>query len=768
MVATSAPVYEHPNSKPWLEWLALGLVAFAALLTVFGAFVLQRHASDRREVMRQLEHLSTMTTDLSRLRWQALAEIEPQGGFSRLRGEEQLSRSAVYEHLATLYELEGRGQGLNERLGFTDTLTSLEELEWQTQDFLASVQGTFGQMAITPTSQLRERLKRGDPKFDYLQEAIAEVSAGDAAVARKAERVATLATCFAALFTLGAAAWGLAKLSRVRARRQQDLVKERTATLQASEARFKALVQKGSDLIVVLEPNGEVRYASPASTEMLGLSPEALSGEDFWKLLNLSGEESEVTEVQVVHKNSEVRDLELHISDLRHDPDVRGVVVNARNISERKILERRLRHQALHDPLTDLPNRRHLQEKLELSLEKDENIAVLFIDLDGFKLVNDSFGHKAGDGLLLNVAQRIRGCLQEGDTLARQGGDEFIVLSETASEATSLELAKRILKALEPPFTLSAGDVFISASIGVVNGAAGLSADEVVQRADIAMYQAKRAGKAQATVFTPDMATDAPERLTLETDFRLALERNEFEVYYQPKVNLLNGKIESLEALVRWNHPTKGLVSPAVFIPFAEETGLIGPLGKYILEAACHDAAAWQLHDVVIAVNLSPIQFRNPDLVDEVRNALYASGLRPENLELEITESAVLGDVTATNAVLGQLKALGVRLAIDDFGTGYSNLSHLKDFKVDVLKIDQSFVRGTPPGSDTLSDSAIVEAVINMAKALDLHVVAEGVETQLHAEQLRDLGCDLGQGYYFSRPVTSEAISTLLEMPSPH
>ena len=769
MVTTSAPVHERSKAKPWLEWLSLGLITLIAVVTIIGAFSLQRHATDRREVMRQLEQLSTMTTDLSRLRWQALAEIEPQGGFSRLRGEEQMSRGTVYEHLAALYELEERGQWLNGRLGFTGTLDSLEGLEGQTQSFLASVQGTFGQMAITPASQLRDRLKRGDPGFDYLQEETAKVSAEAAAIARRAERIAALATSLAALLTLSAATWGLVKLSRLRSQRQQDLEKERMATLQASEARFKALVQKGTDLIVVLEPGGEVRYASPASTQMLGLRPNDLKGENFFEYLNFSIDEqsSSETEVQYLNRDGEVHDLELHLSDLRHDADVKGIVVNARDISDRKALERRLRHQALHDPLTNLPNRRQLQEHLEKALTANANVAVLFIDLDGFKLVNDSFGHKAGDRLLIQVTERIRACLQPETMLVRQGGDEFIVLSEgareDASENASLELAERILKALEPPFTLRDGDVFISASIGVVLGAEGLGADEVVQRADIAMYQAKRSGKARATLFTPDMATNAPERLKLETDFRLALERSEFEVYYQPKVNLLNNKVESLEALVRWNHPEKGLVSPDVFIPFAEETGLIGPLGKFILEAACHDAAMWQRHDVVIAVNLSPLQFRNPNLVTEVRDALTSSGLKPEKLELEITESAVLGDVVATNEVLEELKALGVRLAIDDFGTGYSNLSHLKDFKVDVLKIDQSFVRGKPPGSDALSDGAIVEAVISMAKAFGLHVVAEGVETHQHAEQLRDLGCDLGQGYYFSKPVTSGEITSLLQ-----
>jgi diguanylate cyclase (GGDEF)-like protein len=497
---------------------------------------------------------------------------------------------------------------------------------------------------------------------------------------------------------------------------------------------------------------------------ILGLKPEDLAGQTLKDLLHLptdhQGKLSAVTtepmEVVIRQVSGEKHELELRLSDLRAAPEVQGFVVNARDISERKALERRLRHQALHDPLTDLPNRRTFQLRFA---EASAMAAVLFLDLDGFKLVNDSLGHQAGDRLLLDVAKRIRACLQADDVLARQGGDEFLILLNTSEPKV---LAERLLAALEPPFRLGSQDVFISASIGIVAPIAGLKADEAVQQADIAMYRAKRLGKARAVFFEASMAADAPERLKLETDFRRAFERREFEVHYQPKVNLVSGKIESLEALVRWRHPERGLVSPGVFIPLAEETGLISQLGKFILETACYDAARWQESKIVMAVNLSPLQFRNPQLVDEVRAALETSALDPALLELEITESAVLGDVEVTIQVLEQLKALGVRLAIDDFGTGYSNLAHLKHFKVDVLKIDQSFIRGTPPGTEQLSDSAIVQAVIAMAKAFGLNVVAEGVETASHARELRDLGCDLGQGYFFSKPVDQAQMSSLL------
>lgn len=307
-------------------------------------------------------------------------------------------------------------------------------------------------------------------------------------------------------------------------------------------------------------------------------------------------------------------------------------------------------------------------------------------------------------------------------------------------------------------------EVFVSASIGVVSDLTGLNSDQAAQRADIAMYKAKDAGKAQAVHFAESMLAGAPERLQLEADFRKALERDEFKVYYQPKVSLETGLIKSLEALVRWEHPTRGLVGPDLFIPFAEESGLVSELGRLVLEKACMDAVRWQDRGLVVAVNLSPVQFRNPHLLREIKGALSDSGLDPRLLELEITESAVLGDVEKTIEMLAELKSLGIRLAIDDFGTGYSNLSHLKHFNVDVLKIDQAFVRGgNSDNPDNLSDAAIVEAVIGMAKAFDLHVVAEGVESAAHADQLLALGADLGQGYFFSKPVPCGAIDDLLD-----
>lgn len=747
----------------WPEWLSLALIALLAMAVIASAFVLRQYANDRRAVMEQLEQLEAMATDQSRLMWQSLGE---QDNFAniRLRGEAQFGQQAIAGHFEQLYALEERSAFLNNWFQRTGGVSAIETLESYSLSFTSNVQSIFSLMTISDISRLRDRFRFGDSHFEALQEEINLVSEAAASTAKRANLASNIAIVLAAVITLGAAFWGTLRMGRMRASRELDLLNERNETLRASEARFKALVQNSSDFIAVLEPDNTVRYASPAGEAMLGMTPDAFTGQAFWQAFKLDGV-PETNELSF-EANDLKRDLELHINPLLNDPNVLGTVVNIRDVSERKAFEAQLQHQALHDPLTDLPNRRKFKAELEAIMQAEQAFAVLFVDLDGFKLVNDSYGHRAGDQLLKDVASRMKTCLGEHDVLARQGGDEFIILLADSPQDAALPTAERILKTLEPPFALDKNELFVTASIGVVTANEASDADELVQQADIAMYHAKQNGKAKASVFTPEMASQAPDRLDLQNDFKRGLERGEFTVYYQPKVGLQSGRTESLEALVRWIHPEKGRIGPDLFIPFAEETGLIEPLGKIILDTACHDAAAWQKHDVIIAVNLSPLQFRNPRLVDEVREALESSGLNPKYLELEITESAVLGDINTTIEVLKQLKALGVRLAIDDFGTGYSNLSHLKHFDVDVLKIDQSFVRGGNPGSEDLSDEPIVEAVIAMAKAFGLHVVAEGVETPMHAEQLKDLGCDLGQGYFFSRPVEKEEITQRLEQES--
>lgn len=441
------------------------------------------------------------------------------------------------------------------------------------------------------------------------------------------------------------------------------------------------------------------------------------------------------------------------------------------DITSRKQIEAELAHQAKHDALTGLPNRILFRERLETSLaHADRNrrrLAVLFLDLDNFKVINDSLGHQAGDAVLVDVGQRLRSCLRANDTVARFGGDEFTVLiDDVESDAEAELVADRMLEALRKPIRVGDRDVFVTASMGLALSTARQSQPEMLLRnADIALYQSKSNGKARRSVFDARLKKAAMERLELETDLRQALDFDQFEVHYQPILSLTDGRVVEVEALVRWRRPGFGLTYPTTFIPVAEETGLIVPIGRWVLQQACAQAAVWnaQVSDrLVMSVNLSARQFSDPGLVGDVERALRESGLAASALKLEITESAAVEDVQATLEKLQALKALGVQLAIDDFGTGYSWLRYLKHFPVDALKIDRSFVQGM--ASDA-QDAAIVHSVVALAKTLNLSVIGEGIENEAQAVHLRALGCDRGQGFLFARPQPAYEIGLLLDAP---
>ncbi|MBX6342555.1 MAG: EAL domain-containing protein, partial [Thermomicrobiaceae bacterium] len=393
-------------------------------------------------------------------------------------------------------------------------------------------------------------------------------------------------------------------------------------------------------------------------------------------------------------------------------------------------------------------------------------VAVIFLDLDDFKVINDSLGHKAGDQLLVEVGRRLQGCIRHGDTVARLGGDEFTVLLEDIDDIQrAVDVADRIADALSAPFDLDGYEVFVSTSIGIARRVApGDGPDDLLRNADVALYDAKNQGKNRHAVFDPAMTSRAWERIALEADLRHALERGQLRVHYQPVVDLVGGRIVEVEALVRWQHPERGLLPPADFIPLAEETGLIVPIGQWVLTEAARQVRAWQLAHpteppLVLAVNLSVRQFQQPDLVDDIARILAQEGLPPTSLKLELTESAALRDEAQAVATLQALRALGVHLAFDDFGTGYSAVSYLRRFPVDTLKIDRSFVDGLGVDPD---DTAIVRGVVAFAKMLNLRVTAEGVETAEQLGELRTVGCDCGQGYYIARPLPAEDLGALL------
>jgi diguanylate cyclase (GGDEF)-like protein len=450
---------------------------------------------------------------------------------------------------------------------------------------------------------------------------------------------------------------------------------------------------------------------------------------------------------------------------------------NFDRVDEKTKADERIEYLASHDSLTGLPNREMFNELLRYAIEAarryQRRFAVLFIDLDRFKVINDSLGHDAGDVLLVEIASRLRGALRSSDVVARLGGDEFVVILEEAFERDDVErVARNLLAELGQPLQLGGHECHTTASIGIaMYPSDGSDVQTLTKNADMAMYLAKEDGKNGFRFFNKETRTQSIERLTLETALRRALDRNQFALHYQPKVDMATGQITGVEALLRWTHPEFGVLPPAQFIPLAEETGLIVPIGRWVLKEACAQNMAWQrrgLRPVSMAVNLSPRQFGDEHLLQDIDEALAASGMSPVLLQLEVTESMVMRNVSRAIKVLDAIQSRGIRLAIDDFGTGYSSMSLMKQFPIDTIKIDRSFVRDLPRDSE---DQAIAQAIISMGKALGMTVVAEGVETAEQQTFLRDHDCDEMQGYLFSKPVPPEQMADLLRpallMPSP-
>ena len=555
----------------------------------------------------------------------------------------------------------------------------------------------------------------------------------------------------------------------------------------ASEARFRSLVQRAHDLITVLDSNSMVIYQSPSIEHALGYTPEEVLGTRFDRLLVPTentrlirlladgpghGEgEAEVIECTLRHANGSVRHFEILHTNLIEDEAVSGIVLNGRDISERKAFEAQLEHQAFHDPVTKLANRALFNERVRHALARARRehfqLAVIFLDLDDFKTINDSLGHAAGDRVLLEVAKRLATSIRVSDTAARFGGDEFaILLEDTTGPQEAADVAERIVELLKMPLRLDQKEIIVQASLGisVVNYDSTLDADELIRNADAAMYIAKRDGKNAYRLFEPAMHQDVLSRLELRADLQRALVNNEFELFYQPVMRLKDGSVCGVEALVRWRHPERGLVPPVEFIPFAEETGLIVPIGRWVLREGCRQAKALQDQvrsdpPLTMNINISVNQLHHSDIVADVRDALAESKLDPASLTLEITETVMMNNTDLSEERLAELKELGVSIALDDFGTGYSSLGYLDRFPVDVIKMDRSFLSsGASP-----VNSGLATAVIGLGKTFELAVVAEGIEFQEQWSALRALGCELGQGFYFAKPMDSSTTVEYLQ-----
>jgi diguanylate cyclase (GGDEF)-like protein/PAS domain S-box-containing protein len=546
-----------------------------------------------------------------------------------------------------------------------------------------------------------------------------------------------------------------------------------------SEARFRSLVAHASDLITVLDADGVVTYQSPSVERVLGYKPGEIEGTRFDRLLAEAdrprlmqvvagdGEGSadhHAIECSLGHRDGRWLQFEVQHTHLLHDEHVRGIVLNSRDVSERKAFEDQLAHQAFHDPVTNLANRALFSDRVQHALMRAQRglptVAVMFIDLDDFKTVNDSLGHAAGDVVLQEVARRLTTAVRPADTVARFGGDEFAVLLDGVEDSPeAADAAARVLRALEQGFEVDGKQVFPRASIGICmagKDAETPDAEELLRNADVAMYMAKRDSKGSYRVFEPAMHERVLERLELRSELQRAIEADQLEVHYQPVVRLEQRQIVGVEALLRWHHPTRGSIPPVQFIPLAEETGLIIPIGRWVLEAACREGVLMQQRfdrgePLTMSVNLSVRQLQSDTIVADVREALEESGLPPSALVLEITESVMMADIDLAVRRLNDLKALGVRLAMDDFGTGYSSLSYLSRFPVDILKMDRSFV-----ASD--ENDALTAAIIALGASLTLEVVAEGIELPEQASSLHDLGCELGQGFLFARPMAHDAL----------
>ncbi len=474
-------------------------------------------------------------------------------------------------------------------------------------------------------------------------------------------------------------------------------------------------------------------------------------------------------EYRVARADGEWRTIDTVITNLLDEPDIDAILLNGRDVTERHILVRELNHQAFHDTLTGLANRSLFLDRLSHAMDRGdrgaEPVAVLFLDLDDFKTVNDSFGHPVGDHLLVAVADRIRSATRPGDTVARFGGDEFAVLVESGTMPEAAKaVAERITEALAPTFRVHANDVTMRASIGIALGQRPQETpDDLLRDADLAMYLAKRNGKGRFEMYRPNMHTDAVRRLETAVGLREGLDAGEFEVFYQPIVNAHSGQLIGAEALVRWNHPTRGLLLPLDFITIAEATGLIVPLGRQVLRHAAFQAQEWRLgglvsQDFYVSVNLSSYQLQEPDLVEDISRALEDSGLPPEALVLEVTETALIKNLDLTLPRLHALRCLGVRLAVDDFGTGYSSLSYLADLPVNFVKIDKSFVDRITRDAE---GSAMVRGVIDLSRALGFTCIAEGVERENQRSVLDELGCDNVQGYLFARPASGPDVAQI-------
>ncbi len=721
------------------------------LLAAAGAVYLFRSGEERTAAVSDIYAVESAVSQLSALEWQAIGrdDVDPSVRLS-MTGTRALIAGRM-AHLTATGTLDAAQRAALDR-NLSAYLAAMDE------EVTALDQGLLARAHDVDETRV-------DPAYTVARADLDQLAFHVQADANRAVQVATWTTVVALPLSV---LWVLL------VRRRLDRL---TAELEV-RSRFEAMVAGSGDVIVLTDPGGSVRYVSPALVAALGRQPSAWAGRSMADLVDEDDVATVVSlltrsvtdhrttttgELRILHTDGRSRRFEaaLHTVEGSIGP---GVVWTLRDVTQRRAMEEQLTHLVFHDPLTGLANRALLQDRIGHALARRRRfggeVAVVIVDLDGFKDINDGLGHSVGDDVLVDVARRLRIVVRPGDTLARLGGDEFaVVLEDVEGRAAAEVAAKDLLDAVGLGVEVLGRHQGLSASAGVVVTSGDVTADEVLRDADTAMYEAKMRGKGRVAVFEVSMHTRITDRLELVTDLAAAVERGQLVLYYQPLVDVATSRIDGVEALVRWQHPVRGLIGPETFISLAEATGSIEQIGGWVLRTACRQAAAWlrQMPETApreVSVNVSARQLGSPTIVHEVAAALRETGLAPDRLVLEITESLLVDEIDLAVPRLRELKELGVRLAIDDFGTGYSSLSYLRRLPLDVIKIDRSFFATDP-------DGAVLTGILALSRALGMTTVVEGVETAEQARLMQEIACDRAQGFLYAPPSPAAEVEAL-------
>jgi diguanylate cyclase (GGDEF)-like protein/PAS domain S-box-containing protein len=758
------PLFGRVLARPKLTLVSGFLATTIAVLTTLSLFH-SHQADEARSAQIVLKRIATLTREINNL---TLTALQKQLLTSEADREMRVAKHELPETVLAAHLRAYHAAGLEKAWLALDKYIAAANQEW----ILIQV----GDFDDATKANLQAVSSQFDLMQDQVQIAVDAEEKWAQRIALRARNESLAAGIFAATAVL---------ILFLRLKRQEHLVQLQEIerhTLQESEERFRALTEQSTDIILIANTSGQITYASPSVHTVLGLLGDGLVGtnvmdlvhpDDFGETISIgraaANRQNAIAELRLRCADGKWLHFECVVRNLIQHKNIGGIVYNARDVTERKYAQEELLFNATHDVLTDLPNRALFLARLQSVVDRLKRhplkaAAVLFIDVDDFKVVNDCYGHGTGDLLIKEVSNRLRSCMRSDGTIARMGGDEFTVLVEDVTDPTdAIRVAERIQSSFARPFLLEGLEIFKSASIGIALASPETPAEMVLQNADIAMYRAKSQGKACSELFDSTMHEQVMSRLLLEAKLRLALENEELTLCYQPIVELATGAVQGFEALLRWQPSELNSIPPSVFIRIAEHCGLIVPISAWVLKKACLEAADWQQRypadpPLYVSINVSAKHFSHAGFIGHVKDALERSAIDPQRITIELTESLAMNDVAATFQTMSQLRTLGVKLSIDDFGTGYSSLSYLRRFPVDTLKIDQSFVK-----TMDAENYAIVKTIIGLARNLDLKVVAEGVETTDQQQLLALAGCLSAQGYLYAQPMAANSVGAFIQ-----